>query len=415
MRKWKLVTVAALLGALGTASWMRTRGRGEQLVALAPRVGVVGVPLAPSAEHRPAPPLGTGPVRPGPASMLHLDAHHTNRSPFDGPTSPHIAWTFATGGPVQSAVVELDDGSIWATSLGGKLFALSAAGALQFTVDLGERGYATPLVLRDRVYVGSDAHRFLAIDRQGSVRLQLQTDGDVDTGAVASPWGGLLFASGRVVYATKPDGTVIWRVQAKRKCYSSPAVGDDGTTYVGSQDDHVYAIDREGAVRWRVDLGGDVDSAPVLLDDGTVVVGTDRGQVVALEPLRGDIRWTVDVGGYVRGALSVTRDGNVLVGTYGPKPRVVALAGAHGEARTVFAMQGAAGTEVGIHGAPVEDASGRLFFGAEDDTVYALGADGSLLWKLRTQGDVDAPAVITSHGLLVVGSDDGTIYAIGPP
>jgi outer membrane protein assembly factor BamB len=345
--------------------------------------------------------------------MLHLDAHHTNRSPFRGPITARVAWTFDTGGPVQAAATELEDGTIIVASLGGKLFALSPAGAPRFTVDLGDRVYATPLLLDGRIYVGSDAHRFFAADRQGAVRFQLQTDSDVDTSAVAAPWGGVLFASGKMVYACKPDGTVLWRVQAKRKCYSSPAVSDDGTTYVGSQDDNVYAIDRDGALRWRTNVGADVDSAPALLDDGTVVVGTDRGQVVAIEPLRGDIRWTTDVGGYVRGALSVTRDGSVLVGTYGPTPRVVALSPQDGEARTVFAIPSAVGTEVGIHGAPVQDANGRLFFGAQDDFIYALEADGSLLWKVRTSGDVDAPVVITTQGLLVVGSDDGKIYAIG--
>src|SRR5438105_1096975 len=50
-------------------------------------------------ERRPA----DGKVAPGAPSMLHLDPRHTNRSPFAGPASPNVAWTFDTGGPIEAA------------------------------------------------------------------------------------------------------------------------------------------------------------------------------------------------------------------------------------------------------------------------------------------------------------------------
>src|SRR5258708_5809404 len=53
-----------------------------------------------------------GKVSAAPPSMLHLDPRHTNRSPFAGPVSPTLAWTFDTGGPIEAAPVVLDDGTI---------------------------------------------------------------------------------------------------------------------------------------------------------------------------------------------------------------------------------------------------------------------------------------------------------------
>ena len=100
----------------------------------------------------------------------------------------------------------------------------------------------SPLVSSDAIFVGSDAHKFFGITREGVIRFRLDTPGDVDTGAVPTPWGGIVFASGRCCTRPKPDGTLLWRVQARRKCYSSPAVGDDGTVYVGSQDHFFYAV-----------------------------------------------------------------------------------------------------------------------------------------------------------------------------
>jgi outer membrane protein assembly factor BamB len=204
-------------------------------------------------------------------------------------------------------------------------------------------------------------------------------------------------------------------MQARRKCYSSPAVADDGTVYVGSQDHFLYAIGAGGKVNWRTDLGADVDSSPAIEDDGTVVAGSDKGDVVAISPLDGTILWRANVGGYVRGALSIGRDGTIFAGTYGPTPHMVALEPETGRVVFRFPVRGTGAPEFGIHGGPVEDKDGRLYFGAQDDHAYALSAEGTLLWKFKTGGDVDAPLVITERGLLLVGSDDGKLYALGPP
>jgi putative pyrroloquinoline-quinone binding quinoprotein/putative pyrroloquinoline-quinone-binding quinoprotein len=354
-----------------------------------------------------------GRVSSGPPSMLHLDPRRTNRSPFEGPTAPTVLWTFDTGGPIEAAPALLDDGTIRVASLGGKRFALTETGKQRFSVDLGDRVYASPLIVGDAIFIGSDAHKFFGMTREGVIRFRLDAPGDVDTGAVPTPWGGIVFTSGRILHAAKPDGTLLWRVQARRKSYTSPAVADDGTVYFGSQDHHLYAVAPDGKVRWRVDLGGDVDSTPAVQDDGTIVVGSDKGEVVALAPENGEAKWTAPVGGFVRGAMSLGRDGTVYTGTYGPTPKMVALDPANGAVRFRFPVSGTGASEFGIHGGPVEDAAGRLYFGAQDDHAYCLAKDGGLVWKLQTGGDVDAPLVITPKGVLLIGSDDGKLYAVG--
>ncbi len=37
--------------------------------------------------------------------------------------------------------------------------------------------------------------------------------------------------------------------------YSSPALGADGTSYVGSYDNHLHAVDEAGAMKWKYDTG----------------------------------------------------------------------------------------------------------------------------------------------------------------
>ena len=306
----------------------------------------------------------------------------------------------------------LDDDTIVVASLGGKLFGIATDGQARFTVDLEDRIYSSPLVTSDGVFVGSDANKFFGVRPGGAVRFRLDTDDDADTGAALCPWGGIVFASGKILYAALPNGTLQWRYKTRAKAFSSPAVGDDGTVYVGSQDHRLHAVLPNGKLRWRVDLEADVDSSPAIGDDGTVFVGTDRSEVVALTPDEGKVLWRANVGGFVRGALSIGRSGTVLVGTYGPTPRLLALDPRSGTVRVLFAIAGTGAAEFGIHGGPVEDAAGRLYFGAQDDFVYALGPDGQLLWKHQTQGDVDAPLVISPKGQLLAGSDDGRLYAL---
>ena len=55
-------------------------------------------------------------------------------------------------------------------------------------------------------------------------------------------------------------------------------------------------------VQWAVELGGRVDSSPAVGPDGTVYIGTDDGRLLALWP-DGTFRWAVLTGGpvvYVR-------------------------------------------------------------------------------------------------------------------
>ena len=65
--------------------------------------------------------------------------------------------------------------------------------------------------------------------------------------------------------------------------WSSPAIGSDGTVYVGSffkqirgsYDNKLYAINgKSGVKRWEFETGGSVVSSPAIGSDGTIYVGS---------------------------------------------------------------------------------------------------------------------------------------------
>lgn len=377
--------------------------------------------LAPAASSGLAAPLRAPPFDGGAAAeagaprMIHGSPRHVHRSAARGPQAAKVGWRVPVGGAVAAQVTSSpDEQTLYAATLDGSVVALARTdGARRWTTRLGDRVYSTPLVHDDgTLYVGTDGKKLVALSAGGVVLWRLEVEGEADTGAVFAQDGTIVFAAGSAVHGARRGGDLAWRFAAKGKVFTAPALTAEGFVVFGSQDHHVYALASDGTLSWSTDLGADVDGAPAIADDGAVYVGTDRGEIVRLEP-RGKIAWRAAVGGFVRGSLAVARNGDVLAGTYGPVPRVVRVS-PEGAIRGAFAIQGTGAREFGIHGGPLEDAEGALYFGAQDDAAYALGPDGAPRWRFETGADVDAPLTLLSDGSLIVPSEDGTVTMLLP-
>lgn len=382
----------------------RARGSGEFFREVSARA-VAAIP--------PPPPEPLPELKGPPSRTFRGDARRRHRSPLAGPAkSPTVTAVHQAAGAIAAMPVVLEGGDLVVASLSGALVRLSPAGEVRWKIDLGDRLYASPLLLGDRVVVGSDADRVVAVRvRDGRIVWQVLVESDADTAPVEAPDGSIVIAAGTSLYALRPNGSVRFRVRARRKIFGSPAIGDDGTIYFGAQDDHLYAIAPAGARLWGRDLGADVDCAPLVGEGGMVYVGTDGGAVFALDH-EGTVRWRASLGGYVRGGLSLGLDGSVLAGVYGPRPGVVALDPQTGAERFAFRIREGGPQELGVHGGPIVDARGNLYFGAHDDTVYALDASGRLRWSVGVGADVDAPLVLGGSELLYAGTEDGRLHAI---
>jgi outer membrane protein assembly factor BamB len=137
------------------------------------------------------------------------------------------------------------------------------------------------------------------------------------------------------LYAINPNGTLKWDFKTLGAVFSSPAIGSDGTVYVGSErtrklygmnnsilvdqnpstEGFVYAINQNGTIKWFVDLLGDVDSSPAIGSDGTVYVGADNFHVYALNPANGATIWVVPTRDMVKSSPAVASDGVIYIGS----------------------------------------------------------------------------------------------------
>jgi len=90
---------------------------------------------------------------------------------------------------------------------------------------------------------------------------------------------------------TKPEptkakatpGEKLWEFETGDKVASTPAIGSDGTVYVGSWDNKLYAINGKSGVKlWEFETGDAVLSSPAIGSDGTVYVGSNDNKLYAI-------------------------------------------------------------------------------------------------------------------------------------
>ncbi|HZQ64268.1 MAG TPA: PQQ-binding-like beta-propeller repeat protein [Gaiellaceae bacterium] len=113
-------------------------------------------------------------------------------------------------------------------------------------------------------------------------------------------------------------------------------------------------------------------------------------------------RWKFSTGGFV-GSSPAIADGRVFFGSQNQD--VYALDATTGEERWTF--------ETGkiVFSSPAV-ANGVVYVGSHDGNLYALNeSSGKERWRFATQGDVESSPTV-AQGRVYVGSDDGKVYAV---
>ena len=115
-------------------------------------------------------------------------------------------------------------------------------------------------------------------------------------------------------FSTVSVGTLKWRFQTGGWIRSSPAIGQDGTIYVGSYDYNLYALSPDGTLKWRFQTGDWIDSSPAIGQDGTIYVGSWDRYLYALSP-DGTLNWRFQTGDWILSSPAIGQDGTIYVGS----------------------------------------------------------------------------------------------------
>lgn len=201
-------------------------------------------------------------------------------------------------------------------------------------------------------------------------------------------------------------GTKLWEYETSNLVPGSPAIGADGTVYIGSYNKKLYALDgSDGTVKWSFHTGNKVYSSPAIGPDGTVYVANSSGKVSAHNGTDGTQIWEFIAGGAVYSSPALGQDGTVYIGSYDNK--VYAIDGSTGSQTWAFTAAGY------ILSSPAIGPDGTVYAGSGDNKVYALdGTDGTKLWEFTTGSVVGSSPAIGWDGTVYIGSNDKKLYAL---
>jgi len=296
--------------------------------------------------------------------MFGGDPAHTGIHPGPGiDGAPQVLWKVEAPGEGVSPVAVVD-GTIYASSYGGYIFALNTDnGKERWQTQVDSWRVSPPAVVEGSVYV----------------------------------------ASGESLYALDADnGKERWRFPLGVGALSSPAVVD-GTVYIGGgEDGNVYAVDAAtGEERWHFPVAEHGAAASVAVDDGVVYADGDP-YTWALDAATGEERWHFKKSQYTDSSSPAVAEGVVFLGNV---EFLYAIDAARGEA----VWHAPSGNDPVP---PPAVANGLAYFARAEafDLLSAFdAATGDVRWRIQTGDDMMDQPVVVGDTLYVGGR---SLYAL---
>ncbi len=348
----------------------------------------------------------TGAATTSPWPMFGQNLQHTSLSPYNGPATNALKWTFNTGTPILGYGPSVaPDGTVYAGSMSYFLHAINPDGSQKWSFPTGGWVLSAPAVGDDgTIYAGSNDNKLYAINPDGSQKWAFPTGGGVHASPMIGSDGTIYVTSfDHRLYAINPNGTLKWSYASGWLSTSSPAIALDGTVYFGSQDRWLYAVNPNGTLKWRFLAGDQLDSSPTIGADGTIYVGSKDHKVYAINP-NGTLKWTYTTGDMIHSSAAIGPDGTVYIGS--DDNNLYAL-NSNGSLLWSYA------TLDNITGSPSIGADGTIYIGSWDNYLYALNPNGTLKWSYATMDDIYTSVAIDASNCAYVSSRDGKVYAFG--
>jgi outer membrane protein assembly factor BamB len=209
-----------------------------------------------------------------------------------------LKWRYKTGNAVYSSPAIGNDGTIYCGSWDSKLYALYPNnGTVKWKYDTGGSIRTGPCIADDgTIYAVSLDNYLHAVYQNGTMKWKTNVGGGTSP-TIAQD--GTIYAGYSKLYAINPEnGSVKWKfdpgeyrsIRGATLCNSA-----DGTIYFGTNIGEYYggeiiALNPNGTEKWRKKIGN-VESAPAIGEDGTVYIGSPHlgyGYLHAIGP--GDVK-----------------------------------------------------------------------------------------------------------------------------
>ena len=196
-------------------------------------------------------------------------------------------WEFATGGVVDSSPAIGTNGVIYFGSHDGKFYSLNPDGTKKWALTTDGAIVSSPAIGGDgTVFFTSVDGRLYAVNTDGSVKWKLWTGGVSESSPVVDGEGNIYVGVNNTLIAVGPDGKQKWAF-GYPEIQGAAAVTSDGTVYFAGTDAGVgilYGWDAvAGARRSTEALNGPVTGSPAVGADGTIYLGTSASVCAAIK------------------------------------------------------------------------------------------------------------------------------------
>jgi len=190
---------------------------------------------------------------------------------------------------------------------------------------------------------------------------------------------------------------------------SSPAIGTDGTRYVGNENGGFYAIGPDDSVRWQFGGGDTAMSATAALGNGGIYCGGEGKSIHKLIDNGSSytVAWSYPLRSEMTSSPAIGPDNKVVC--CDDSGYVYSLnddGSKNWEVRT--------GDSTGMYSSPAITADGTVYVGTEAGNLFAI-KDGSIQWSYRVDGySISSSPIIGPDGHIYFSCDDGKLYCINP-
>jgi outer membrane protein assembly factor BamB len=211
-------------------------------------------------------------------------------------------------------------------------------------------------------------------------------------------------SGGGTLYAIDSSGSNAWSATVGGPIAGSPAVGPSGRIYFGARDSSVWCLNANGRLVRSYSTGGFADASPAMGADETLYVGDSGGSFHAFRPSGGSA-WSRSTSGWIESSAAISRDGVIYVGS---------------AAGWLYAWN-ALGQQLWscrcngpINSSPAIGSDGTIYVGTSGKSLHAISPLGTNLWSFGTGGPVESSPAVGPDDTIYFGSGDQKLYAVNP-
>jgi outer membrane protein assembly factor BamB len=355
-----------------------------------------------------------------PWACFHGDAQHTGCSVNVVGSPLALAEAFACDTGISGSPVIRRDGMVLVGSRGARLYCLAPdLDSVAWVADLTPYGsniyYSTPaLDDSDNAYITTN-RKLVKVSGGGTALWSWPSNNSlsISHSPVIGQDGKIYFAGySDSIYALNPGGTLAWAQPLANSVNSAPVVDLEGNILVattrGSAPWYLRSFFPDGGVHWHYQLDGDAEYAtPAVGPDGTIYVGADR----YLYAVRSDcvLRWRDSLTARIQSCPAIANESTlyVVAGT-----RLYCI----DSGSTVRWRRSIGGSD--NYSSPVVDAEGNVYVANGDganSTLYCFAPDSTLRDSHIFSDDVWSSPAIGEKGRVYVGSMNDSLYLLQGP